>query len=406
MQQDRPVLSVDLSAPDPIPETGIERAVELMRSGRLFRYGEDRSGELEVSALEKEFAEYVGTRYAVGLNSCGATLFVALKCVGVMPGDKVLVNAFTLAPVPGAIAHAGADPVFVGCGDDYTIDLHDLEQKAQCGAKVLLLSHMRGHIADMEVVSALCERLGLCLVEDCAHTMGAKWDGRHSGTFGSIGCFSTQTFKHINSGEGGLLVTDDDEVAAKAVLYSGSYMLYEQHGARPPLEVFERFKYEIPNFSLRMSALDAALLRPQLQLLSERAATWNACYALLATLLSKSNHITVPERCDKEEFVSSSIQFSVHGLDRQDMDAFLQKCDARGVHVKWFGRDEPLGFTSDYSHWRYVLDPQRLEQTDKVFKSLCDMRIPLCLTAEDCHIVAKIIHQSIAEVGQRRAVAG
>ncbi|MDH3691854.1 MAG: aminotransferase class I/II-fold pyridoxal phosphate-dependent enzyme [Gammaproteobacteria bacterium] len=400
MQQsaDRPVLSVDLSAPDPIPEAGIERAVELMRSGLLFRYGEDRTGELEVSALEKEFAEYMGTQYAVALNSCGASLFVALKCADVQPGDKVLVNAFTLAPVPGSIAHADANAIFVECTDDYTIDLEDLEQKANSGAKVLLMSHMRGHIADMEAVAELCNRLGVCLIEDCAHTMGAKWNRRPTGTFGAIGCFSGQTFKHINSGEGGLLVTNDDEIAAKAILYSGSYMLYAQNGARPPLEVFERFKYQIPNFSLRMSGLAAAMLRPQLQLLSERAETWNARYQLLASLLRQSNRITVPKRSNKEEFVASSIQFSVHGLNDVEMDALLKKCDARGVHIKWFGRSEPLGFTSLYGHWGYVRDVQRLEQTDKVLKTMCDMRIPLCLTEDDCHTIAKIVHQSLVEV--------
>lgn len=395
----RPILDVDLSAPEPIPQAGIDRAVELMRSGRLFRYGEQRTGELEVSALEKEFAEYVGTRYATALNSCGATLFVALKCAGVKWRDKVLMNAFTLAPVPGAVAHAGAEPVFIECTRDYTIDLDDLRRKANGGANVLLLSHMRGHIADMEAVSALCDELGLYLIEDCAHTMGAKWNGQFTGTFGNIGCFSAQTFKHINSGEGGLLVTDDKEVAAKAILYSGSYMLYGQHGARPSMDVFEKFKYEIPNFSLRMSGLAAALLRPQLKLIEQRALVWNARYELLAKLLSQNNHISVPPRSEKEEFVSSSIQFSIHGLNDSEMAAFLDKCDERGVHIKWFGRSEPLGFTSLYEHWRYVTEPQRLQQTDTVLKRLCDMRIPLCLTDDQCRLIAAIIHESIAEVG-------
>ena len=121
------------------------------------------------------------------------------------------------------------------------MDLDDLErQAAATRARYFLMSHMRGHIADMDRAVGICSRFGIALIEDCAHTMGAKWASRYSGTFGDIGCFSTQTYKHINSGEGGLLVTDDARVAAKAILYSGSYMFYDRHTARPDDEHLRR----------------------------------------------------------------------------------------------------------------------------------------------------------------------
>ena len=140
-----------------------------------------------------------------------------------------------------------AEAVFVDIDDNYRIDIEDLDRKAAVsGARFLMLSYMRGHIPDMDAVMAVCTRRGLTVVEDCAHTMGAGWNGHLTGRFGAVGCFSTQTFKHINSGEGGLIVTDDDDIAARAVLFSGSYMLYAQHRARPPLEVFERHRYNTP----------------------------------------------------------------------------------------------------------------------------------------------------------------
>jgi dTDP-4-amino-4,6-dideoxygalactose transaminase len=119
-----------------IPEAGIKRALELMKSGRLHRYN-TAAGEIsEVSLLEQEYADYVGARYCLGLSSCGSAIYVALKSVGVAAGDKVLCNAFTLAPVPGAIENAGAVPVFLEITDDYLTDLADLENKAtQSGAK-------------------------------------------------------------------------------------------------------------------------------------------------------------------------------------------------------------------------------------------------------------------------------
>ena len=399
MSAQDPRLDLDLSLPPAIPDAGVKRANEIMSTGKLHRYGEDRSGVPEATALEQDFAEYVGSKYCAALNSCGAAMFVALKCAGVKHGDKVLMNAFTLAPVPGAVEHAGAQPVFVEITDSYEIDLVDLERKAaSCGARVLLLSHMRGHICDMAALMDLCNRHGLKVIEDCAHTMGAKWADKFTGTFGAIGCFSLQSYKHANAGEGGLLVTNDPDIAAKAILYSGSYMLYAQHKARPDLSYFEKHRGHIPNFSMRMSNLVAALARPQIGLLAERAETWNARYRKLADGLSTIQGIRIPVRADDEHYVMSSIQFSVKGLSAAEMDTFLSACASRGVYVKWFGRKEPLGFTSVHEHWEYVEERQILPQSARVLSEVCDMRIPLVLPLESCETIVAVIRHCLAEI--------
>jgi dTDP-4-amino-4,6-dideoxygalactose transaminase len=370
-----------------------------MQTGYLHRYGKAKGDEQDVLELEREYAAYMGVKYCVGINSCGCGLFMALKCVDVKPGDPVLVNAFTLAPVPGAIAHCNAEPVLVEITDDYVIDLDDLRRKAaRSKAKVLLLSHMRGHIADMDAVTALCKELRLTMIEDCAHTMGASWDGRMTGAFGTAGCFSSQTLKHINSGEGGFLVTNDEDIAAKAILYSGSYMLYMQHGARPDAAVFERWKGVIPNFSMRMSNLTAGILRPQLPLIDERAAIWNARYRQLAKRFAAIPHISVPKRPDKEEFVASSIQFSVNKLTVEQMQRFRDICNKRGVSLKWYGQRNAEGFTSAHHHWEYVKSAQQLPQSERIIRGLFDMHIPLTLTEADIAIIAKIIEQVIEEI--------
>ncbi len=328
--------------PEPIPEAAIERAVALMRSGRLHRYGEQGSDDPEPSLLERDYAGYVGSRCCVAVSSCGAAMFIALKALGVKPGDKVLTSSFTLAPVPGAIAHAGAHPVLVETTPDYTTDLADLASKIKTSAaKVLLLSHMRGHITDLQAVRSLCDRHGVAVVEDCAHTMGATWDGRHTGTWGQVRCYSAQTYKHINSGEGGLLVTDDDDIAAQAILMSGCYMMYDQHILRPPEHVFARWKYRTPDFSLRMSNFAAALLRPQIGLLAQRGQAWNRIYATLERRLNRVPGITIPVRHAREAFVASSIQFSLE-LAPPRIERFVHQCVLRGLYVKWFGRPEPM----------------------------------------------------------------
>ena len=122
---DLPRLDLDFTAQPPIPAEGIERATELMQSGRLFRYGETGAEELDVADLEQAFARLVGRRYCVAFNSCGASLAAALMAIGVGPGEPVLMNAFTLAPVPGAIVHAGGRPAFVGICLLYTSDAAD-----------------------------------------------------------------------------------------------------------------------------------------------------------------------------------------------------------------------------------------------------------------------------------------
>jgi dTDP-4-amino-4,6-dideoxygalactose transaminase len=355
----------------------------------------------EASALEAEFARQLGVRYCVAMNSCGSTLFVALRAAGVAPGDVVLSNCFTLAPVPGAIAHAGASPVLVDVTQDYTADLDDLERKLRVsGARALLLSHMRGHICDMDRLAALCARYRIPLIEDCAHTMGASWGGKATGTWGRVGCFSLQSFKHANSGEGGLLVTDDEDIAAQAILMSGSYMLFGSHLARPSEAAFRRWQYTTPNFSLRMSNLAAAIARPQFgETLVDRCRRWNERYAWMASGLSAIDHIRLPQRPSDEQFVGSSIQFSLEGLSRAQMTDFIAACAGRGVHVKWFGAQEPAGFTSVWTHWRFFDNQQSLPQAERVLEGLCDMRLPLALTRADCQAIAGVMREAMDGVG-------
>ncbi len=395
------VFAGDLSAPEPVPEAGIEAAVGLLRDGRLFRYGEDRNSIPEAALLEEEFAAYQGRRYCVGVNSGGCALFIALKAAGLEAGEKVLVNAFTLAPVPGAIAHAGGKPVLVDINDRYVVDLEDLERKAaESGARFFMLSYMRGHIPDMDAVMEICRRHDLIVIEDCAHTMGGGWDGRLTGTFGAVGCFSAQTFKQINSGEGGLIVTDDEDLAARAILLSGSYMLYAQHRARPSLEVFERHRYGMPNCSMRMSGLVASLLRPQLKALDERNRRWRQIYDRLAEGLAKIEGIVLPQRPGKEDFAPTSMQFSVDPavLDDLRLAEFIREADARGVHVKWFGAPDPIGFTSRHDHWRYVdaAAAGSVPNADRVLNRLCDLRLPQWLSDEDCATIAAVLGEAMA----------
>lgn len=376
---------------EPIGDAAIAAAVEVMKTGRLHRYNTMPGEQSQVSLLEAEYAAYQQRSYCLACASGGYAMHIALLAAGMRHGEPVLTNAFTLSPVPGAIVNAGGKPVLVECTRDLVIDLDDLDAKAaQSGARFLLLSHMRGHIADMEKVVEIAAAHGMTLIEDCAHTMGASWNGVKSGNFGLAGCFSTQTYKHMNSGEGGLLTSNDPQFMARAIMLSGSYMLYERHGAAPEASHFADIRLDTPNCSGRMDNLRAAILRPQLAELDGNIERWNERYRTLESALRRSTLVHLPIRPDAEHYVGSSIQFLVEGISEQNARDFVLANKALGVELKWFGAGEPVAFTSNHHSWRY-LEQQHLPKTDAVQSGLFDMRIPLTFTVADCAHVADII---------------
>ncbi|WP_406736286.1 DegT/DnrJ/EryC1/StrS family aminotransferase [Thioclava sp. GXIMD4215] len=378
---------------EPLPEAAIARAVEVMHHGRLHRYNTLPGEYGEVADLEIEFADFTGARFALAVASGGYALGCALRAIGVRQGEHVLTNAFTLAPVPGAIAAVGGVPVLVEVTEDLVIDLDDLEAKAD-QARVLLLSHMRGHICDMDRLMEIARRHDLTVIEDCAHTMGAAWKGVPSGRHGVIGCYSTQTYKHMNSGEGGLLVSDDPQVMARAILLSGSYMLYPRHRAAPASDYFEQSKYDTPNVSGRMDNLRAAILRPQLADLPQQIARWNRLYQRLEAELAGGQGLALVSRAEGESYVGSSFQFRLPAFSAPMVVDFVTRCLARGVELKWFGAKEPMGFTSRHESWHYV-PPQSLPRSNAILAGLLDLRLPLSFDLDDIALIARILREEL-----------
>ncbi|MGB1257165.1 MAG: DegT/DnrJ/EryC1/StrS family aminotransferase [Thiolinea sp.] len=375
-----------------IPEAGIQRAIEVMRTGRLHRYNVVEGETAEAALLEQEYADWLGVKHCLACSSGGYALHIALKAAGLQAGEPVMTNAFTLAPVPGAINNAGGTVVLVEIDENFCVDPGHLEKMMQeSGSRFFMMSHMRGHLADMEGVVALCEKYGVILIEDCAHTMGASWNGKNSGTFGQIACFSTQTYKHMNSGEGGFLTTDDPEIMARAIMHSGSYMLFERNGTAPEAEVFKDIKLDTPNYSGRMDNLRAAILRAQLPELEENCRRWNARYVAAEQALQNIDGVILPIRPEQEVYVGSSIQFRVPALNADQIQPFLAACAKRGVELKWFGGAEPHGFTSRYDSWRYLGEAPELPQTLAILAHTFDMRIPLTFDEADMIVIAEII---------------
>ena len=381
-----------------IPEQAKQRVMELLDSGRLHRYNTVGNELSDAAMLEQEYAQYQGRKYCLACTSGGYGIHIALRAMGLQVGDEVLTNAYTLAPVPGAIHAAGGKPVLVEIDENYHLDLADLKAKAKASnAKILLLSLMRGHIPNMQQLMTLCNELGIKVLEDCAHTMGASWDGIKSGNFGQVAAFSLQTYKHMNTGEGGLVVTDDAEIAARLIMHSGSYMLYERHGAAPAPEVFENIRLVSANMSGRMDNMRAALGLAQLPNLDKNCERWNHRYNLLNAAIGAVSGVDIPTRDKRESFVGSSIQFRPTALKMDQMLDFIAACAAQGVELKWFGESQPKAFTSRYDSWHYISPMPHLPSTLEALDRTLDLRVPLTFDDEDCRLIGAVIAQVMAE---------
>ena len=381
-----------------IPEKAKQRVMELLDSGRLHRYNTVGNELSDAAMLEQEYAQYQGRKYCLACTSGGYGIHIALRAMGLQAGDEVLTNAYTLAPVPGAIHAAGGKPVLVEIDENYHLDLADLKAKAKASnAKILLLSLMRGHIPNMQQLMTLCNELGIKVLEDCAHTMGASWDGIKSGNFGQVAAFSLQTYKHMNTGEGGLVVTDDAEIAARLIMHSGSYMLYERHGAAPAPEVFENIRLVSANMSGRMDNMRAALGLAQLPNLDKNCERWNHRYNLLNAAIGAVPGVDIPTRDKRESFVGSSIQFRPTALKMDQIPDFIAACAAQGVELKWFGESQPKAFTSRYDSWHYISPMPHLPSTLEALDRTLDLRVPLTFDDEDCLLIGAVIAQVMAE---------
>ncbi|WP_180272310.1 DegT/DnrJ/EryC1/StrS family aminotransferase [Maribacter sp. 4U21] len=381
-----------------IPEQAIAKAVDVLKSGRIHRYNIVDGEVSETSLFETEYAEYMGVKYVLSCASGGYAMHISLAAFGLQTGEPVLTNAFTLSPVPGAIHNAGGKSVLIETTEDLTMDLIDLEKKIiSSGSRVLLLSHMRGHIVDMQSLCKILKRYEVTLIEDCAHTMGAAWDSKKSGTYGLAGCFSTQSYKHMNSGEGGIIVSNNKDFIARAIILSGSYQFYDQHNAAPKEDFIEAMSLICPNYSGRMDNLRASILRPQLKLLQSNCERWNERYATIEKILKKTNGIKLPQRSKKEKFVGSSIQFRIPDFCNKAVLLLVERCRKRGVVIKWFGNKKPIGYTSNHKSWNY-LDYEELKETDRVLSTLFDLRIPLTFTLEDCAQIGAIICECVIDI--------
>ncbi|MEX0276893.1 MAG: DegT/DnrJ/EryC1/StrS family aminotransferase [Ruegeria sp.] len=385
---------------EPIPAAAKDAIDALMKSGDLFRYTAPQ--DAPVALLEAEFAELLGSKYALAVSSCSAALFLSLKALGLPRDARVLIPGFTFAAVPSSIVHADCIPVLCEVGQNYRIDIADFEAKLDT-VQAVIISHMRGHTSDMDAIMELCDVRGIPVIEDAAHSLGTTWHGRNIGTIGKVGCFSFQSYKMINAGEGGILITDDADLVARAVIMSGAYEHnWKKHKGphgdnSPELEdAFAKWQNKLPLYNLRMNNLSAVVIRPQIPELARRVRDGLANHDYVANRLNTSPHIDVPAPLAPEQRAPDSIQFNLVDMDDADIRAFSAAAEGRGVKVQVFGQSEDNARA--FWNWQFLPEQVELPNTRSMLMSACDVRLPVRLTRQELDVIADILLASVAEV--------
>ena len=397
---------------EPIPEAARAEIDRLLHSGDLFRY--TAPADAPVALLEREFADLMGVKYALAVSSCSAALFLSLEALGLKQGARVIIPAFTFAAVPSSIVHARMQPVLVEVGENYRIDLDDFTAKIDQDIDAVLISHMRGHTSDMDAIKALCDARNIPLIEDAAHSLGTLWHGEKIGTIGKVGCFSFQSYKMINAGEGGILISNDPDLIARAVIMSGAYEHnWKKHkgpnGQNDPelAEAFARWQNQLPLYNMRLQNLSAAVIRPQLPELARRVRDGLANHDYVAGELNKSPWLNVPLALAPETRAPDSIQFNLVDFVRdEDAVAFQDAAAARGVKVQVFG----LSTDNARAFWNWQFIPGErpdLPKTRAMLTRACDVRLPARLTRSELDFIINALVMAAEDVmGSEEAAYG
>lgn len=206
----------------------------------------------KVAAFEKAFAEYVGTKEAVAVNSGTAALHAALAAAGIGPGDEVIVPALTFFSTATAVIHAGAVPTFADISlDNFCLDPADLERAITPRTKAIIPVHYFGHAAEMDAINAIAEKHGLTVIEDCAQSHGTTYRGKVTGAIGHMGAFSFFATKHMTTAEGGIVTTDDAQAAA----YMRSFRSHGMEGRNDHVMLGYNYRLPEPLGALGLSQL-------------------------------------------------------------------------------------------------------------------------------------------------------
>ena len=333
-----------------IGEAEIAEVVDSLRSGWI------GTGP-KVQRFEAMLSDYVGADYCRCVSSCTAALILSLRVLGIGPGDEVLIPAMTFVASANAVEHAGATPVLIDSAPDGTglIDLDAAQDAITPRTRAIMPVHLAGRPVDMDRLTAIGEEHGLLVIEDAAHALGAEWHGRKIGAFGNLAAFSFYVTKNVTTIEGGALVTQDPELAARAErlalhgLSLGAWQRFSDAG-------FRHYEVVEPGFKFNMTDVQAALGLHQLPLLGQwidrRAELWGRYDELLAGLPLQTPPPADPDTRHARHLYQVTLDPDAPLTRDELLDALTARRIGTGVHYRGV-------HLHPYYRDRYGLEPEQ-----------------------------------------------
>lgn len=318
-----------------------------------------------LQAFEKEWAEYLGVKYAFGYSCGTSTLLASLIALGIGKGDEVLLQANGFIADFEAIYFVGAEPVFLEV-DPKTFgpDINDIKEKITPRTKALLLIHMYGHPCDMDDILEICEKYGIHLIEDASHAHGAEYRGKKVGTFGKVGCFSCGPVKNLNAvGDAGVVVTNDEEIAHKLKYFRVHGQVEKNHSS-------------FPGLNTRLDELQAVILRARLKSLDEKNEKRRQIAAYYTEKLSDIPGLYLPP-LDPPYKKSVYHRYMISTQRREDLVKFLKE---KGIETGYY---YPIPLHLHKAYLETYGKTWKLPQAERLAKELLAIPIYPELTQEE-----------------------
>ena len=347
----------------------------------------------KVKQFEEMFAEYVGTKYAVSLNSCAAALQVAIMSERSESRKEVILPSFTFPASANAIMNAGCTPIFADIrSDTLNIDIEDLERKITPRTVAVMPVHFAGQSCDMDGIMKLADQYDLEVVEDSAEAIGSTWNGRRTGSFG-IGCFSFYPTKNITTGEGGMVTTNDESVAKYVKTVRGHGISTGAHDRASSDTPWARVA-TMPGYNFRMSEIAAAIGIVQMGKLDDLNRKRRTIAEYFSREFSKIDGVLPPV-----EHASASHSYQMYVIqveDEKKRDSFVRSLRERGVEasVHFY----PAVHLHDFYAQIYGYDEGDLPVTEMVSKRVVTLPMFPTMTEEQSRFVVESVKDSLEHV--------
>jgi 8-amino-3,8-dideoxy-alpha-D-manno-octulosonate transaminase len=387
--------------------------MDVLETGVLFRYefGEQRKGVYKVRTFEENFATYNGAGYAQAVTSGTVALKVALAVLGVGPGDEVITQGFTFVATWEAIFDVGATPVFTEIDTTLNMDPADLEKKITGRTKAIIPVHMLGSGARIDEIMAIADQHNIPVIEDTAQATGGTWHGKHLGTFGKCGTFSFDAVKTMTTGEGGMIITDDEKIWRNMSEYHDHG---HDHVPNPGGRGGEGRSFI--GFNYRMMELQGAIGIAQLARLDYIIASQKKNKAAMKKAVSRLPGVTFRTLVDEDGDSATFLAFFLPNREKaQAVNRILQDNGAGAISFAdntwhYYPKWEHLlnGSTTCDSGWpfkdqdgrrRVVYDPYNLPGSAEIMNRLLVYQVPVKLSDERLNLIDAAMEKAAAEIG-------